>query len=143
MPAALAFPTRQTSCIPQSPALLWYWLQFAAWKASLCLQFAHPKLMGGFQIYFRFHPKCQDFRIFSDILKFQDSVTYLLKSKIYWCFCEKLALLGQLLSQRASQDAQLLLRQVEPCACPPALSCHCAGGWSQQPAGAAAFCPHR
>lgn len=23
------------------------------------------------------------------MLKFQDSVTYLLKSEIYWCFCEK------------------------------------------------------
>lgn len=69
------------------PVVTSFVVVLVAWKASPCFMFAHPKLMGGFQICFHFHPKFQDFRIMSNSLKFQDSVRYLLKAKR--CFCEK------------------------------------------------------
>lgn len=50
--------------------------------------YAHPEMLGGFQIWFNFHPEFRDFRIWSDALKFQDRVKYLLKG-LCWCFGEK------------------------------------------------------
>lgn len=63
---------------PRSPAR-------RAARHSVC---AHPEVLGGFQTWFYFHPELRDFRIWSDTLKFQDRVKYLLKG-LYWCFGEK------------------------------------------------------
>lgn len=117
---------------PRSPAR-------RAARHSMC---THPEILGGFQTWFYFHPEFRDFRIWSDTLKFQDRVKYLLKG-LYWCFGEKKTnkkalIVGQCLPQcfmswlAASLSGQLL---------PP--SCACASGQKWCPGSATAFCPHR
>lgn len=60
----------------------------SAWRAAQHSVHARPEILGGFPVWFHFHPECQDFRIWSDTLKFQDRVKYLLKG-LCWCFGEK------------------------------------------------------
>lgn len=79
MPAAWSVQTRQTLCGQQHGELL----------STLCIL---PEMLGGFQIWFNFHPEFWDFRIWSDTLKFQDRVKYLLKYLCMqgcWCFGER------------------------------------------------------
>lgn len=74
---------QDSSCLERSNQTGTPWSP--AWRAARHSMYTHPEMLGGFQIWFHFHPEFRYFTIWSDTLKFQDRVKCLLKG-LCWCF---------------------------------------------------------